>query len=137
MGGEWFGFLMDKLFEKKALDVWYTPIYMKKNRPAIQVNVLCEDSVEKDIVKVLLEETTTLGIRSYEVERTILQREKSKVNTEYGDIVVKVARGPGFIKGAPEYEDCKKAAEQNQVPLRKVYESAMMAFWRTYNLNNT
>lgn len=137
MGGEWFGFLMDRLFEKKALDVWYTPIYMKKNRPAVQVNVLCMDSDEKDIIKVLLEETTTLGVRSYEVERTILHRESAKVNTEYGEINIKIARGPDSIKAAPEYEDCKKAAEQNQVPIRKVYESAMMAFWTAYNSDKT
>jgi len=137
MSGELFGFLMDKLFQKNALDVWYTPIYMKKNRPAVQISVLCEPAYEKEIINVLLEETTTLGVRSYEVVRTILQREKVKINTKYGDITVKIAKGHGFMKAAPEYEDCKKIAEQSHVPVRLVYESAMMAFWSTHHIHKT
>jgi len=130
MSGEWFGFLMEKLFEKNALDVWYTPIYMKKNRPAVQISVLCKASDEDELVRVLLKETTTLGVRSYEVERTILERKTLMVNTIYGDIAVKIAQGPGILKGAPEYEDCKKAAEQHNVPIQMVYDLVMREFWK-------
>jgi len=136
MGGEFFGFLMEKLLQHKALDVWFTPIYMKKNRPAVKLSVMCKRKDVKDISAIILKETTTIGVRSYTVDRTILKREFVNIETKYGKVTLKVSSGSGvFAKVVPEYEDCRKLAIKNDVPLVEVYEAAMRAIDKNISNN--
>ena len=129
MGGEFFGFLMEKLLQRNALDVWFTPIYMKKNRPAVKLSVMCKESDLKYLSEIIFKETTTIGVRSYTVARTVLNREFIKVDTKYGEVTLKVSSGSGiFAKAVPEYEDCRKLAIKADVPLIEVYDAAMKAF---------
>ena len=121
MTGEFFGFLMKTLTKSGALDVWYSPIYMKKNRPAAKLSVLCHSQDVEKLTHILLNETTTLGVRIYSANRRILDRTIKIVNTKYGPISIKIATGDGISKWLPEYEDCAKAAELNNVPLRDIY----------------
>jgi uncharacterized protein (TIGR00299 family) protein len=132
MGGEFFGFLMEKLLQKKALDVWFTPIYMKKNRPAVKLSVMCKKRDIKELSEIVLRETTTIGVRSYSVERTVLERNFVKVITKYGEVTLKVSSGSGvFAKVVPEYEDCRKLAIKADVPLIEVYETAIKEYGKT------
>ena len=122
------GYVMEKLFSAGALDVFFTPIQMKKNRPATLLSVLCRPEDVEHLEAILFRETSTLGVRRQSVERRCLERESETVQTVYGLIRVKVARLPdGSTKRAPEYEDCKRAAELKGVPLRVVYEAALIA----------
>jgi uncharacterized protein (TIGR00299 family) protein len=89
MNPELYGYVEEKLFEVGALDVFKTPIFMKKGRPGIKLSVLTNEKVEKDILNVIFEETTSIGVRKYKVEKIMLNREFAKVKTEYGDITIK------------------------------------------------
>ncbi|MCL5037670.1 MAG: nickel pincer cofactor biosynthesis protein LarC [Chloroflexi bacterium] len=125
MNPEYSGYVMDKLFEKGALDVFFTPVIMKKNRPAIKISVICDPGTAAVLTRLIFRETTTLGVRT-----TLMRRKKMKtdfviVNTEVGEIRVKL----GLIKDevvnvSPEYGDCRRAAEKYNLPLKKVYEIA-------------
>jgi uncharacterized protein (TIGR00299 family) protein len=120
------GYVMEKLFEAGALDVTFTPIQMKKNRPASQISVLCTSSGVAAMENILFLETSTLGVRRQAVERSCLARVIDRVDTPYGRIRVKVAYLPdGKTKRAPEYEDCKKAALSFNVTFREVYNAAL------------
>ena len=120
------GYTMEKLFVAGALDVFFTPIQMKKNRPATMLSVVCRPEDVERMETILFYETSTLGVRRQPVERSCLERERETVETAYGPIRVKVARLPdGRSKRAPEYEDCKRAAEAHGVPLRDVYAAAL------------
>lgn len=121
--GEWLGYLMDKLFAAGANDVYYTPIYMKKNRPGIQLQVLCSDIDFKEIKQILLTETTTLGIRYYPLTVFRMERRVRFVETKWGMIKVKEGwQNEALVKSSPEYEDCRKIAENFDVPLKDVYQ---------------
>jgi uncharacterized protein (TIGR00299 family) protein len=120
------GYAMDKLFAAGALDVFFTPIQMKKNRPAALISVLCRPVDTEALETILFRETSTLGVRRQPVERRCLERTSEIVDTPYGPVRVKVARLPdGSFKRAPEYEDCKQAAQAHNVPLRMVYEASL------------
>lgn len=120
--------LMARLFQQGALDVYLTPIQMKKNRPATQVSVLCQPAQAEPCRAVLFLETTTLGIRQQDLQRHSLQREIRPVDTVYGRVRVKFARLPdGSWKSSPEYEDCRRLAEQQHLPLRQIYQAAQAA----------
>ena len=122
---EIFGYVMEKLFTASALDVYLTPIQMKKNRPATQLSVLCREQDSVKIREILFYETSTLGIREIGLRRHALEREIQEVETPYGRVRVKIAHLPdGTIKSAPEYEDCRKLAEQNNAPLQEIYRAA-------------
>jgi len=125
MNGEIFGFLMEKLFAAGALDVYYTPIFMKKNRPAVKVTVICNSSAEKLITGILFKETTTLGIRKMKMEREVLPRQTIQVETQAGKIAVKISGYGEQRKIAPEYEDCKMLANQTGIPFRNLYLEAV------------
>ena len=129
MSPQIFGHVMDRAFELGALDCYFTPIQMKKNRPGVMLSVLCRDSDHEELSQMLFAETTTLGLRSYSVERRALQRESVRVETPYGPIDVKVAKLNGHIVNQmPEYEQCREAARVASVPLRTVEEAARTAF---------
>lgn len=123
MNPEIYSYVMDKLFEANALDVFYTNIMMKKNRPALKLSVLCKKHDSSNIENIILNETTTLGIRKYEVERSILDRDFEKVQTLLGEVTIKLAiKDNEVIKYAPEFEECKKIAIKENIPLKQVYE---------------
>lgn len=128
MSGEIFGFLMEQLFQAGALDVYYTAIMMKKNRPGIKVTVLCKAHYESTMTNILLHETTTLGVRKIKMERTILDRKNVLINTKYGSISIKLAGEGKSKKIMPEYEDCKKIAQQYKIPLRDIFQEAIHAY---------
>ena len=118
------GFVMERAFELGALDCWFTPIQMKKNRPATMVSILCEQAKREVLSGLLYRETTTLGIRVREVERDCLPREMVKIETEFGEIDVKIARYNGVVVNSmPEFDQLKKAALENNVSLQKVKSS--------------
>ncbi|HEX8130274.1 MAG TPA: nickel pincer cofactor biosynthesis protein LarC [Pyrinomonadaceae bacterium] len=125
------GYVMERAFAHGALDCFLAPVQMKKNRPGVVVSILCRAAEREALTKLLFDETTTLGVRSYEVERRALAREFISVETEFGAINVKVARrGDGSVSNvAPEYEDCRAAAAGAGVPLHLVEEAARAAFY--------
>ena len=122
------GHVMERAFELGALDCYFTSVQMKKNRPGVLLSVLCRAQQRPALSELLFSETTTLGIRAYEVERRALQRKIVAVETQYGPIDVKVAQLNGHIlKAMPEYEQCRLAARAADVPLRVVEAAARAA----------
>lgn len=125
MNPETYDYIMEKLFNMGVMDVYLTPIIMKKGRPGITISVLCGDEIEESVISFILKETTTLGIRKYKVRRTILKRENSIIHMEYGSVRVKTSfYNEEKIKAKPEYEDIKKIAIEKNLPISKVYEAA-------------
>lgn len=123
MKGEVYSYLLDELFNIGCLDVFITPIIMKKGRPGNILTVLCEDTIKEKVIEKIFRETTTFGIRSYEVERNILERKMVKRMTKYGKVNVKEGYYKGkLIKTSLEYEDGKKIALEKNIPLIDVYK---------------
>ncbi|MDX1764725.1 MAG: nickel pincer cofactor biosynthesis protein LarC [bacterium] len=128
MNPEFYGHVMDRLFDNGALDVFLTPMVMKKGRPATRVSVLAPLHKEEELTRTLLLETTALGIRRYRVERSMLTRKSVTVETAFGPLTVKIGLLDGaVVNKAPEYEVCRKAARDKGVPLKEIYEAAMRA----------
>jgi len=122
------GYVVEKLLTAGAVDAFCTPIYMKKNRPAVMITALVEPARQSAIEDIILGETTTFGLRSYRAGRTKLDRSHVVVETPYGAIRVKVGRRGGrLVTASPEFEDCRAAAERAGVPLREVMAAAMRA----------
>jgi len=122
MNPEVYSYLFPLLFQKGALDVYLTNIIMKKNRPGIMLSVLCLEADVRNIQEVLFAETTTLGIRCREIDRVELERKESTAETSLGPVRVKEAYLHGqLLKTAPEYEECRRIAEQSGLPLQQVY----------------
>jgi hypothetical protein len=116
------GYVQEKLMGNGALDVWFTPIQMKKNRPAVALSVICRPSLEPTLIKVILEESSTLGVRVHPLKRHEAEREVVSVHTSLGRTRVKVKKVEGKIVSiSPEFEDCKGAAEREKLPLQEVY----------------
>jgi uncharacterized protein (TIGR00299 family) protein len=130
VSGEIIGHVSDALFAAGALDVYSTPIYMKKNRPATQLTVLASPNLRDEVEAILFRETTTFGIRSHRCGRRKLDRTFDTVQTAGGEIRIKVGRWGGRVMtAAPEYEDCRQAAAAGGRPLKQVMEEAMRR-WR-------
>jgi uncharacterized protein (DUF111 family) len=111
-----------------ALDVYHTPIQMKKSRPGVLLTVLCPADDADRFTELMLRETTALGVRRTLAERRKLRRESRLLRTRYGDVAVKCATLNGeLIQAAPEYESCRKVAAQAGVPVKHVYEAALRA----------
>ena len=128
MNPELFGYLMEKLLTTGALDVCYTPVLMKKNRPGTKVEVLCSPGKKTDIARCLFAETSTIGLRYHLAHRQTLKRSICQVTTCFGEIQVKCTTDPDGRKHyAPEYEACRKIALKNKVPLLRVYEAVAKA----------
>ena len=124
MNPEIFGFVMDRLFEDGALDVYLVPVFMKKNRPGTKMQVLCPRAKKKAIIHRILFETTSSGLRHYDVQRTKLHRKSTNVQTSYGIVRVKSITQPdGSVSFTPEYEVCKKIALAKNIPVRVVYDT--------------
>ncbi len=129
MSPQLFGHVMERALELGALDCYFTPVQMKKNRPGVLLSILCKPEDREKFMQLLFAETTTLGARSYEVNRRALERETVRVETQYGSIDVKVARLNGAVVNAmPEYEECRRAAIASNVALRVVEDAARAAF---------
>ena len=125
------GHVMDRVLELGALDCFFTPVQMKKNRPGVLLSVLCGREEKEAAMKLLFMETTTLGVRSYEVSRRALERSVVRVETQYGPIDVKVAHLDGrVVNEMPEFEQCREAASKANVPLKVVEEAARLALAR-------
>lgn len=115
------GYLVDKALSLGALDIFFTPIYMKKNRPAYKVSILCEEKDKKELMNLIFEETTSIGIRVTRVEKVFLKREIKELETKLGKIRVKITYFKGDKKVSPEFEDIKKISEERNLPISKVY----------------
>lgn len=125
-----FGHLMEVALEAGALDIFYTPAQMKKNRPGVLLTLLCKPEDRERMCEIIFRETTTLGVRYRNERREILRREFVTVETEYGQIRIKVsrARDGRVMNFSPEFEDCRSAAEKHQIGLRAAQAAAMLAF---------
>jgi uncharacterized protein (TIGR00299 family) protein len=123
MNPEFYSHIADLLFETGADDVWFTPVIMKKSRPAVTLAVLCSLGIEEKISSLLLHETTSLGLRKTRVEKTALERSVRTVMTSLGEVRVKSGySGNERIKAKPEYEDCSRIAKEKGLSLLSVYE---------------
>ncbi|MCX7719830.1 MAG: nickel pincer cofactor biosynthesis protein LarC [Dictyoglomus thermophilum] len=120
MNPQIFGYLVEKLFKEGALDVFLTPVYMKKGRPGILLSVIAPLVMEERLSEVIFRETTTLGIRKIYVDKKIMPREIKEIETKWGKVRIKVANINGIRKAYPEYEDCKSIAERENIPLKDV-----------------
>lgn len=128
MSGELIGSLMERLLHEGALDVSYTPIQMKKNRPAVMVTVICQEYNAELFASLLLRETTTLGVRMQQMQRRKAQRTFERIETPFGPLTVKVKRfGQRVVSATPEYEECQRIATERAIPLIDVYEIAQRA----------
>ena len=129
MPGEQIAYCTEQLWGAGVLDVYTTAIQMKKNRPAVKLTVLCSADRIEAAEAILLRETTTLGIRRWPAERTVLDRTPHTVDTPLGPVVGKVGRlQDGSLRFAPEYEACRQVAQEKNVPLREVFEVVQRAF---------
>lgn len=132
MNPEIYSYLLDKLVKEGALDAYLTPVYMKKNRPANLLSVICRKEKLEKLLETVFRETTTLGVRIKEEKRRVLPRGFAEVKTPWGEVKVKI----GFLdedkkeilQFAPEYEECRSISERHGVPLKKVYAAALQAF---------
>ncbi len=123
MTGELLGGLMDKLFAAGALDVNYTPIQMKKNRPAVMLTIICQVEEGNALSELLLSESSTLGVRISQVQRIKAQRVLESLQTPFGPVSIKIKRlGNRVISATPEYEDCQRIALEKGIPLEDVYD---------------
>lgn len=121
--GEELGYVMEQLFAAGARDVNYTPVFMKKNRPAYELHVICDEECVPRMEEIIFRETTTIGIRRIPMERTVLSREVRSVETSLGTAGIKVCSVGGEEKIYPEYESMAKIARERNLPLRQVYDT--------------
>lgn len=128
MNPQIFGYLFDTLLNAGALDVWTTPIYMKKNRPAVKLCVLIDSVFEKNIAKILFKETTSIGFRVIKIDHRLeAARREVKIDTKYGEARGKVSVYDGEIVSlSVEYEDCVNLAKKHSLPLKKVQQEALL-----------
>jgi uncharacterized protein (TIGR00299 family) protein len=125
---EWLGHFVDKAMAAGALDVWQAPAQMKKNRPGVLLTVVCAPAEADKFSEWILRHTSAFGVRRTLAERRKLRREFRAVQTPYGSVSVKIGKLDGHvIQTAPEYESCKKLAEEKSMPLKAVYEAALAA----------
>lgn len=130
--GEVLGYTMERLFEAGARDVHYFPVYMKKNRPGWQLNVICEEEKIAQLEQIIFEETTTIGIRRIRVERSILRRNVEEVQTPYGDALVKICHLGDETKIYPEYESVVKICKEYKLPYQEIYDIVRDSYKTTH-----
>jgi pyridinium-3,5-bisthiocarboxylic acid mononucleotide nickel chelatase len=123
------GYFLEKALGAGALDVYTTPVQMKKNRPGTLLTVLCKPAETNALMSLIFAETTTFGTRTYRAQRRVLPREWVSVATEFGEVRIKVSRVNGrILHVAPEYDDCRKLAVEKNVPLQRVIAEAMRKY---------
>jgi uncharacterized protein (DUF111 family) len=129
MNPQLFGVLMDRLLAGGALDVYYTPIQMKKNRPGTLLTIIASPALRAQLTAMVFRESTTIGVRFREMQRECLDRETVIVDTPLGPVRVKVARRDGVImNAAPEFDDCVRLAAEHQRPVKDVQALALKLF---------
>ena len=111
--------------ENGARDVHYIPVYMKKNRPAYQLTVICKKEDREKLEAIIFRETTTIGIRYVEMVRTILPRRTEKRQTSYGEVAVKICEGEAEVRITPEYESIREVCRERGLPFQKVYDDVL------------
>ncbi|MDA2914084.1 LarC family nickel insertion protein, partial [Acidobacteriia bacterium AH_259_A11_L15] len=123
------GYFLEQALGAGALDVYYTPVHMKKNRPGLLLTVICPPERADALSELIFQQTTTIGLRSYEARRRTLEREFVTVKTPLGAVRMKLAKLNGrILNAAPEYEDCQRLARESSVPLKQVLEEAHFYF---------
>lgn len=136
MNPEHYDYVIDRLMAQGALDVTLTPLMMKKHRPATHLSVMVQPSDVQKLIKTLFAETTTLGVRRQTIQRQKLPREVRTVTTPHGEVRVKIAWLDGQVHiVAPEYDGCRKLAEDHGVPLREIYRTAQFAAYQTLGIS--
>lgn len=129
-----FGYAMERALQEGALDVWGTPVQMKKNRPGMLLTVLCRTEDSERLTKLILAETTTLGVRMRRESRAALARRHVSINTRWGEVRMKLANLNGSVSNyAPEYEDCRRIAKEQNVPLKTVMQEAIKIYLERNN----
>ena len=129
MSPELTGHLVERLLEEGVLDVYLTPVQMKKNRPGVELTVVTDAAARERVGDVIFVESTTLGLRSYEVERDVLERRWAIVKTAYGKVRIKEGLLDGTVTNwAAEYEDCRKLASRFGVSIKRVQQAALVAY---------
>lgn len=125
---ELLGAVMARLFAAGALDVWFTPIHMKKSRPGVMLSVLCEETATSELADIIFEGTTAFGLRLEKILRLKLEREFRTIATPFGEITVKLGLRAGkIVQRAPEFESCRAAAERAGVSVKAVFSAALAA----------
>jgi len=133
MNPEIFETVMESLFRAGALDVYFSAIIMKKNRPATKISVLTECINREKLSKILLTETSSFGVRFYSVDRLILDREVKKLKTPYGLIKIKLGKLDGkIVQAAPEFEDCRKVSRTKKLPVKKIYDEVQALIYNKW-----
>ncbi len=128
INSEVLGYFVEQALGQGALDVFHTPIQMKKNRPGVLLTVLCAEADADKFSELILRETTSFGVRRHATERRKLRREISVVQTPFGKVDIKIGRLDGrIVQAAPEFESCKKLAVAANLPIKQVYEAALKA----------
>ncbi|MFA9389691.1 MAG: nickel pincer cofactor biosynthesis protein LarC [Prolixibacteraceae bacterium] len=131
MNPEHYDFLMEQLLETGASDVWLTPIIMKKSRPAITVSVLCKSELVQTCKQLVFENTSTIGIREYNIQKTVLRREEKSIQTAYGEVRVKESYFNGKkVRSKAEYDDCKHLAKKHQVSLAEIEKAVWVSLYQ-------
>jgi uncharacterized protein (TIGR00299 family) protein len=129
MSPQLYGYFVEQALAAGALDVTCSPVQMKKNRPGLEVSVMCESTKCDALAQLLFEQTTTIGLRIYEARRKVLDREIVQVETPHGAVRVKVAKKNGkVVNVAPEYDDCQRLAMEKSVPLKEIMLAAQFAY---------
>ena len=131
MNPEFYDYVIDQLFKVGAVDVFFAPINMKKNRPGILLSVIASKECFDSVVHILLEETSTLGVRHYEIDRVVSPRKQKMIVTPFGKVRVKIGGLDGSTRTiSPEYEDCRKIAQKKGIPVKRVYDEALKVAWK-------
>jgi uncharacterized protein (TIGR00299 family) protein len=129
MNPQIYGYFQEKALAAGALDVFTTPVQMKKNRPGTLLTVLCQPEDAQTLMSLIFAETTTFGVRSHAAQRRVLPRESVKVTTSFGEVRIKLSRVNGrILHVSPEYDDCRKLAEEKNVPLQRVISEALRSY---------
>ncbi len=133
MNPQIYGYFLEKALAAGALDVYTTPVQMKKNRPGTLLTLLCKPQDTNSLMSLVFAETTTFGARTYRAQRRTLPRESVNVHTQFGDVRVKLSRVNGrILHVAPEFDDCRKLAVEKNVPLQRVFNEAMRSYDASY-----
>ena len=137
MNPQIYGYFQEKALAAGALDVFTTPVQMKKNRPGTLLTVLCQPADAQALMALIFAETTTFGVRTHSAQRLVLPRESVKVTTSFGEVRIKLSRVNGrILHVSPEYEDCRKLAEEKNVPLHRVINEALRSYESSKSTDN-
>ena len=136
MSSEVYSYIYDKILIEGALDIYTQSIYMKKNRPATKLCIMCEEKDLEKFIDIIIKETSTFGVRYNKYNRVKIDRQFTKLKTPYGDVSVKLGYYKGkLIKVTPEYEDCKKIAKNTEIPLNMLLYKINCIINKEFDIN--